>query len=520
MLSTLDVVVIVAYLLGMVLVGYLSGRNNKTQDDYFFANRNMPWIPVALSVAATAISANGFVGGPGWAYSDGMFPFMVNVTVPFAVFFAMFVTVPIIYRMKITSVYEYIGFRFGNYTRGLTIFQFFVNSLIQASSMIFIPVILIATVTGLSISVLIPIVVVISLLYTVMGGIKAVIWTDTIQMIVVIGSVILIIVTAVNHIGAEGLFETLKASGKLDTLDFGFDPTNNNSFWVTLIGGTFMWVRYFCFDQTQVQRVLTARSLGEVKKSFVISAGVMNIVYYLMLFVGTLLFIYFGGKEFESSNEIMITFVLEALPSGIIGLIIAAIFAAAMSSVDSLLNSMVAVFSKDVYEYYFKKKQATLKVTMGFTVAIAAIITVIIYIGFGPSVKSVIDLVGSYISYFSGPAVGVFLLGMLTTKTSDKGAAIGFIIGLIGNITIALTFNTGWLMNPFIGGALTLITGYLLSFIFKIDESKDITEYTAKGLMSHKELEKSERPLYFGIHEKLVLGFFIAQYAVLAIIQF
>ena len=163
MVSAIDIGITIGYLLLMLFIGYLSGRKNKTQDDYFLAGRSMPWIPVALSVAATMISANGFVGGPGWAYNSGMYPVMVNITVPLAVFIALSVTTPIIYQMKVTSIYEYMGKRLGKYTRGLTILQFFVNSIIQISSMVYIPVLILQMITGWSFYILVPLVVVTAL---------------------------------------------------------------------------------------------------------------------------------------------------------------------------------------------------------------------------------------------------------------------------------------------------------------------------------------------------------------------
>ncbi|MCI6348763.1 MAG: sodium/solute symporter [Negativibacillus massiliensis] len=528
----IDVAVVVGYLALMLVIGYFSGKDNESQEDYFLAKRSMPWIPIALSVAATMISANGFIGGPGWAYTDGMYPVMVNITVPLAIFFALWITTPVIYNLKVTSVYQYMELRMGPKTRMLAILQFFVNSLIQVSSMVYIPVLIVNTITGWPMYILVPIVVIISVVYTLMGGIKAVIWTDTIQMLVVIGGVILVVFTAIN--GTElGFFETLaeaKATGKLNTLDFSTDVTLTNTFWATLLGGTFMWVRYFCFDQAQVQRILTAKSLKQTKNSFVVSAFIMNLVYYFMLFVGVLLFIFYGGKEFATSNEIMITFILEELPIGIIGLIIAGIFAAAMSSVDSLLNSMSAVFTKDIYEYYFAKdrKESSLKVSKNITLVIGVIITVVIFVGFNGSAKSILDTVGNYISYFAGPAAGAFILAMFTTKAHDDGVAGGFVLGLVCGYGIAKIFHTSWLWNPLIGGIITIIAGYLLSLVLKSKQkTEEIEQYTAAGMRKKLIAEgvdqkegKEVLPFTIGKQEIIVLSFFIMQYVVLAAIQY
>lgn len=515
MVSNIDVFVIIGYFVCLLLIGLMTSRQHKEQEEYLIAKRSMPWLPVALSVTATMISANGFIGGPGWAYTSGMYPVMVNVAVPLAVFFALYIVVPVIYHLNIDSIYQYMELRLGKYTKALSIFQFFVNSIIQASSMIFVPVLVIHRITGWSMNILVPAVVLVATVYTLLGGIKAVIWTDALQMFVVIGAVIFVIITALSGLdmGVADFFRFAQASGKLSTLDFSFDITNNNTFWVTLIGGTFMWVRYFCFDQTQVQRVLTSRSLQKAKQSLAVSAFIMNIVYYLMLFIGVILFFFYKGKPFETANDVMITFIINEIPVGITGLILAGVFAAAMSSVDSLLNSMVLVFTKDIYEPYILKKKASLKTTRYITMIIGVIIICVIFVGFGNSVRSVLDLVGNYISYFAGPAVGAFLLGFFTLRANDKGVAIGVLVGIAGNTAIAMLLHTGWLWNPAIGAAITMVVGYACSFAFSHEkEIERIKQYTVIGMRNNLKIEKRMRPCCFGLGELLTLGFFLLQY--------
>ncbi|MEF9917441.1 MAG: sodium:solute symporter [Lachnospiraceae bacterium] len=532
MISVIDISIVVGYLLLMLLIGYLSGKSNKNQNDYFLAGRSMPWIPIALSVAATMISANGFVGGPGWAYTSGMYPVMVNIAVPLAIFCALSITTPVIYQMKVTSVYQYMERRLGKYSRGLTIIQFFINAIIQISSMVYIPVLILQMITGWSFFVLVPLVVIISLAYTMMGGIKAVIWTDSIQMIVVIVAVVLVIITALKGMHMN-FFDTMNVAqqyGKLNTLDFSTDITATNTFWATLIGGSVMWIRYFCFDQTQVQRVLTAKSLKSAKNSFVVSAFIMNLVYYVMLLVGVVLFVFYKGKEFETSNEIMISFILNEMPIGAIGLIIAGVFAAAMSSIDSLLNSMTAVFVKDVYEPHFhhKEGETSLKMTMSITAIIGLLMIGVVCIGFNGSVKSILDLVGSYISYFAGPAMGAFVLAMFTYKAHDKGVAGGFVIGLVMGYMIAIKLQVSWLWNPLIGATITIIVGYVLSVLLKSNQNEEkIKEYTVMGMRKKlieegkgKEDGTSVIPFSFGKQEGIVLAFFVLQYVVLYFIQY
>ena len=486
-MSVIDVVILFAYLAAMMVLGFVVGKSNKTQEDYFVGGRSMPWLPVALSVAATTISANGFVGNPGYGYTEGLLPYMQSITIPLACFFALTTTAPMFYHLRVSSVYEYMELRLGRWSRLMAVAQFFINSLIQVSSMVFVPSLLIQMVTGWELNVIVPLVVISAIIYTVAGGIKAVIWTDAIQMIVMWGGLIAVIICSVRDsgLGFFGSIAEAAEAGRYNAFLFTSDLTKTNGFLAACFG-IFMWTRYFCFDQAQMQRVLTSKSMGGVKRSFMSSTIVMVVMTLTMLFVGTLLYGYYGGKEFATVNEIMITFILNDLPVGIVGLVVAAVFAAAMSSVDSLLNSMTTVFTKDIYELYFAKekgKTLSLKQTMYVSVVLGVVIIGIVILGFSGTVKSVLDVVGSYISYFAGPALGAFLLAMFTRKANDKGVAVGFVVGLILGYMIASTYHTSWLINPMFGCVITLVVGYGLSFVFKNNKTaEEIEPYTLMGL--------------------------------------
>lgn len=528
MISFLDITIILVYLLFILLIGYFSGKDNKDQADYFLASRSMPWVPIALSVAATMISANSFIGGPGWAYNEGMYPFMINITVPLAIFVALNITVPIMYNLRITSVYEYMGLRLGSYSRMLTIIQFMINSLIQVSSMVYIPVLILHTITGISIYILTPVVVGVSIIYTLIGGIKAVIWTDALQFFIVILSVFLIIFQILHdsNLNFFYILSTAKENGALDTLNFSFDLSKTNTFWATLIGGSAMWIRYFCFDQVQVQRLLTSKSIKSIKKSFVTSAFAMNIVYYFMLLIGVMLTFYYSGKKFDTSNQIMVDFILNEIPSGATGIILSGIFAAAMSSVDSILNSMTTVFTKDIYDNYFnEKKESSLRESMVITFFIGIAINIFIFIGFNGTAKSILDIVGGYLSYFSGPALGAFVLAMFTYSANDKGVFWGTILGFIFTFIISKILKLSWLWNPFIGAVVTIILGILISKILKNKSDASLkTCYNVfeikKSILKEKSSDKHNKPFDLGIEEIIVLSFFFLQYIVFYLIQY
>lgn len=486
MISVIDTSIIIVFILGVLILGWHLGKSNESSEDYYLASRSMSWWPVAISVAASMISANGFIGGPGWAYSVGIMPFMVNIGVPLAIVFVMLTSVPLFYNLKLTTVYEYVELRLGAKTRVIAVIGFLANSIIQVSSMIFVPALFLQTLTGWDITILIPMVVLTSISYTLIGGIKADIWTDVIQFIIMWFALIIIVIFILKGIGL-GLFDTLnlaKEAGKLNALDFTLNLKDTNAFWATLIGGTFMWIRYFGFDQVQVQRILTSKSIKGVKRSFVTSAILMNAMYFIFMIVGVLLYEFYQGRIFENENGIMIDFITHYLPVGAIGIVIAGLFAAAMSSIDSLLNSMSAVFVRDIYERFFAKNkgQTTLKQSVMISAIWALVIMFFTFIGFIGSTRSVLAMVGSYIAYISGPMCGVFLLALFTEKANDNGVVAGIVIGFGLTLFVGITGSVSWIWLPAIGSTLTFLSGYAASMVLPSKKSgESIRPYTVLG---------------------------------------
>jgi SSS family solute:Na+ symporter len=483
--TIIDAAIILIYLLGMLVLGFIMGKSNKTQEDYFVAKRSLPWLPIGLSIAATMISCNSFVGGPGWGYNSGLLPFMQNITVPLALFISTTVFVPMLYDLKLTSVYEYIELRLGPKTRMVAVLGFILNSLIQVSSMVFVPSLVLQRFMGVSINTIIPVIVVIAVVYTMAGGIKAVIWTDAIQLVVIWGGLIggMIFLFAKSDIGFLDTVRMAGAAGKLKALDtsWQFSLTNENGFWAALVGGLFMWSRYFSFDQAQVQRMFTAKSIRELKRSFVVSGIMMNVLYFLFIFLGTLLFIQFGGTAFENANDVMIRFI-GGLPVGLVGLLLASLFAAAMSSVDSLLNSMSTVFTKDIYERYIKKgKEASLKTSMLVSALWGILIYIITMLAFSGTSKSILAVIGSYISYISGPTCGIFLLAMLTKKANDKGTVWGAVIGFIMTLLFGRLAGFTWMWNSAFGTVITFLSGYVFSCLLGEPVTGQTERYTVQG---------------------------------------
>lgn len=530
LLSKIDIAIVIGYMVAMLFMGYFLGKDNKNQEDYFLAGRSMSWLPVGLSVAATMISCNAFVGGPGWGYENGLLPFMQNIAVPLSLFISITIFIPMLYKLKLTSIYEYVELRLGSKTRLIVVLTFIANSLIQVSSMVFIPALVLNRFTSISIHIIIPIITLTVILYTLIGGIKAVIWTDAVQMIVIWGGIIggLIYVFSSSQIGFFESIEAAKAVGKLNAIDFSLNTSliNENGVWVALLGGVVMWSRYFSFDQTQVQRMNTAKSIKDLKKSIVISGIIMNTLYFIFIMLGSLLFIQFGGKEFANSNDVMVEFI-GSLPAGLIGLLLAGLFSAAMSSVSSILNSMSTVFVKDIYERYISKgREASLKTSMFISLLWGILICVVTIIAFSGTTKSILAVIGNYISYISGPSCGVFLLAMLTKKANDKGTAIGSILGFVFVLIFGKVAGFTWMWNSAVGTIATVVFGYIASCLIKDKLPKNAAQYTLLGYRK-KMIEDEETyengisllPFKIDKYGVILLGFFLLQFVILLILS-
>lgn len=531
MLSSLDFAVIAVYLSFVLFIGWRCSKGNKTSEDYFMAGRSISWLPIALSVAATTLSANGFVGGPGWAYSSGLFAFMMQIAIPLAVAFVIYTTLPACYYLRLTSIYDYVELRLGPRTHLLTVLGFFGNALIQIGSMVFVPALMISYFTGWDLTLVVPVVVLTAVGYTLLGGMRAVIWTDVSQMIVMWTGLfcILAIVLSSLESSPSAIFEAAKASGKLASLDFSFRMDSPNTFWATLIGGFVMWLNYFGFNQVQIQRVLTAKSLKDAKGSFLSSSIIMNTMYFILICMGILLYLFYEGIPFENANVMVPHFISNYMVQGFRGLLVAGVFAAAMSSVDSLFNAMTTVFTKNVYEKHFAPDQgpASLHVSMLISCVFGILVIFVALAGFSKNVESVLRVVGNYISYISGPMAGVYLLSFFAPFANDKGVAWGTLLGFGGVILFCNYFQIGWIWKPAVGLLFTLGAALPGCFLFrKHASSQKGKEYTLGSIL---ERQKASRKIYEGKESLLpftfdgyVMGallFFGIQYVVLFSLQ-
>jgi SSS family transporter len=527
--QTLDLIIVVIYMIGIMYLGYALGKSNESEEDYFVAGRSLPWYAIGLSVGVTMISANSFIGGPGWGYYDGILAAMVNITVPISILFITYTVLPVLYNAKVTTVYEYINKRLGGKSRILNVVIWLCQSMIFMGGFVYTPSLVLSQLTPISFEMWVPIIVIFAIIYTAMGGIKAVVWTDAIQAVVLLCGLIFAIFYACSSTPMTygEIMGVAKETGKLISFDMAFDKSSLNV-WTVLIGGFSMWVGYFGFDQGQVQRYLTAKNITNIKKGGIMSSVAMQLIYWACMFLGVILFVFYQNNpstlDFANSNNVMIDFLANYVPTGLLGLLLAATFAAAMSSVDSILNSLTAVFTKDIYEPYISKQENTpLSKTITFSVVFGLLITGFVYLGLGDNTKSILDTIGGLVAPFGALLTGLMFACIFMPRVNDNGAFIGSLIAAIASFATGNVFPAHWLWAYFYGAVYCVIAVYVCSLFFK-DESAEKRQYTVFGALEAMKGQTDEEgtataPLVMDKYGWIMLAVFVVQCVFLLIVQ-
>ena len=358
-----DTLVLVVYIALTAAVGAWMGRKQGSTEDYFLGGRSIPWWAVGLSVMATQASAITFIGAPGWGYEGGLERLVTFVNAPLAIGFLIAFMVPVFYRSGVYTVYEFLERRFDVRARLLASLLFLLARGLATGIVLYAPALVLSVVTGWPTDWTILLMAVIAVSYTVLGGISAVIWTDVMQMLVLwLGAGLSIFVIVNGLPGGWGeVFSHARDSGLLHPINLDPAPSVTYSLWAGVLGGFFLHVAYFGADQSQIQRVLTSKSEHESKRSLMLGGFLLVPQMMLFLFIGIMLHAFYshvGVPNVDNPNELFPRFVVTELPPGVSGLVVAGVFAAAMSSLDSALNSLSAVSVRDVYQRFVARERS------------------------------------------------------------------------------------------------------------------------------------------------------------------
>jgi len=542
-----DWVVLIVSLVAIIGYGLYRARGSNTVESYLLAGRTMHWWVIGLSIMATQASAITFIGTTGQGYVDGLRFVQFYFGLPIAMVIISAVAVPLFFRSNVYTAYEYLEKRFDSKTRTLASLVFLVQRGLGVGLALYAPAVVLSVIMGWPEPVTIATMGILVVTYTVIGGIKAVMWTDAQQMMVMFSGIVAAFLAAVWGLPSDTSFldaiHLAGITGKMQAVDLNFDWENRYNLWSGLIGGTFLALSYFGTDQSQVQRYLTGKSIRHMRISLLFNAVVKVPLQFVILLTGALVFAFFvyveppllfnpierakmeerqdgayqavqsryqgawsarseaarrvtasreasaenafvaantelgvirqeaiglveesnNGETYNDTNYIFLNFVIGYLPAGLVGLVMAAVFAAAMSTISAELNSLATVTVIDHYRRYLfrnrtdKHYQRAAKISTAFWGVYATV-----FASFGGQLGSLIEAVNVVGSLFYGSMLGVFVLAFSPWRVNGFGAFSGMIAGLTAVAWTASYTEVTFLWYNLIGCVVTVAVGLAL----------------------------------------------------------
>jgi len=476
-MNILDWTVLSIYILVIIGIGFYLSQSQFTQKDYYLGGKNIPSWQIALSMVATQVSAISLIGAPAFIAireNGGLFWLQYEFAIPLAMIFIMITIVPVYHKFGVVSIYEYLERRFGPIIRSFLSLIFMISRSLAAGVALLATSIVTSVILNIPLSITVVIIGSIAILYTTLGGIKADIYSDILQLFVLWFSAILCLFILLELIKGVSLpdlerYRIFKIEG------IGLGDGEIYGFWPMLIGGFFLYLSYYGCDQSETQRLLTARNVKQAQKALLIN-GILRfplVITYCSIGIFIIPFLQEHPEFMEiikgkQPDFLIPNFLLHYMPHGLLGLAIAGIFAASMSSLDSTLNSLSAVTWRDFLQKYSMFKSISSKRELWFSKLLTIIwgilctIFALVMIG-GP--ETVLVMVNKIGSAFYGPILATFYLGIFTKRANEKGVIAGLISGIGTNISIWWLYEkeVSWLWwNP-IGFMVSFLTGYLIS---------------------------------------------------------
>lgn len=487
--GALNMAVLIGYLAALVGVGAYFSRREKGTADFFLAGKRIPWWATGLSIYATQLSAITFLALPAMAYSTNW------VYAP--AYLAMIVMAPVIIycylpffcRLNITTAYEYLELRFGLGVRLFGSLSFILFQILRMAIVVYLPALALTAITGLNVYACIVIMGVLAILYTVLGGMEAVVWTDVVQALVLLGGLAISLVIVLNVDGGIGaILSEARAAGKLKATNWTWSYVELAT-WSLLIGQLLNQLGPYTTDQAVIQRYLSTRDEKSAAKGIWLNALLSVPVVVLFFLMGTALFVYFKAHPeimpiTMQNDQAFPLFIAHQLPAGVSGLVIAGIFAASMSSLDSSMHSIATAVTVDFFRRFEPKMNDAYAMSIArIIIAIAgcfAMIAAVILVTF--DIQSLFHFFQKILGLTTSALVGIFMLGIFTRRATGVGALTGAAAG-----TLALAYATymtqlNTYLLPVVGIGTTVLTGYLVSFTTPAPDAKRLQGLTLRTI--------------------------------------
>ena len=447
--SPIDTSIVVVYLSGVALLGVYFSRRQKTTEDYFLAARSVPGWVVAFSILGTICGSATFVGHPGNVFHDNMFLIPAHL-VPLIVMLLLARRIVVFYRHNVRmTAYEYLEQRFGYPARAYGAATFLVSRVADVSVTYYFLALATAVLTGWGVTGVILILGAVTVLYTLIGGIQAVVWTDVVQGIFLVGGGLLCILLILfgSDAAPSQILAAAWEGGKFEIDRWQWDAAQNNQ-WLLILGSIVAWLQSFCCNQHNVQRYLLARSDREAVRGAVMGAGACVPVWLLFMLLGALLWSYYQFSAEVVPPEVMAVkdrivphFVSTQFPAGLKGMVLAALIAAAMSSLDSDLNSLATVVVNDFFGKLRPRASESLRLLAGriSVVGLGAASILLALQWTRIDSASLVEFSLTMTMIFTGGILGLFALGMLFRWTLARGAYLGILACLLFTAWATLT---------------------------------------------------------------------------------
>lgn len=524
-LATIDIVIAVVYILGILSIGVYFSRQQKSAKDFLLGGKSMGWFTIGLSLMATLTSAVGYMSFPAAALKYGTIMLWMWVAIPVSYPVVTYVFMPFYHKLNVYTAYEYLERRFSVSVRLLTSAIFILWRVTWMGAVIYVPSLMLNVVTGGQLP-LIPSIIALgtlSTLNTTLGGVKAVMWADVVHSLVMFAGMIIALTVIVYSVpgGLPEIWDTLTASGKTRMTDHiaGWSEANilekGRLYVVADITVISLVVSYslqkmgnYCVDQALVQRYLTARSLKVSQQGFLLNCFSYTFYIVAITLVGVGLFVvakYHTFPDTLESDQVFPYFIANMIPAGLSGLLVAAIYAASMSSMDSGTNSCVSAVMNDFYARLYLKvynldegeqseaiDREKLKISRISSVVLGIGITIVAcYIG---RLGDIFTITAKLINMFAGPLFGIFVLGMFTRRANATSVLVAGLAGaVVGMVTVFAKplgmemFMVGKLWPLILSFLVTYGLGYGLSFLIGKNKADDL-DWTWKKIMGRKQL--------------------------------
>jgi solute:Na+ symporter, SSS family len=472
-LHALDISIIAVYLIAITLFGIRFRKSQRTVRDYFLAGRNIPWWAIALSIVAAETSTLTVIGTPGIAYGGNfgflqlVFGYLAGRVVVSLLF------IPQYFRGEMFTAYQLIDRRFGKTLHRITSGVFLITRAAAEGIRVWAVSIVILVALGTSEVGSVAIVMLLTLVYTFEGGMAAVIWTDVVQMTIYVAGTIAGFITLTHLVpgGWPAIHTAAATAGKLQVFDFSLNFFKTYTFWAGLIGGMFLNTASHGTDQLMVQRLLAARNQRESKVALLSSGVVVLAQFSLFLLMGAGLWFFYRlrppARPFPTLDYVFPTFIVDHVPPGMSGLLIAAILAAAMSNLSAALNSLSSTTMMDFYVRFRPQTSENRRLTLSRAATVVWGAVLFLLALASRHGGHVLEKGLTIASLAYGGLLGVFLLGILTRRATQTGTILGMLSGLALNIYLWAETHVAWTWYVTFGATTTFVVGYVASLIFR-----------------------------------------------------